>query len=73
MAGHKELKVGQESMDLVVSVDEMLKFFLKEKLYGLTSQIKRVAVSIPSNIAEGTGRQSQVEFIRFSIYCFRFC
>lgn len=62
---HKELKVGHESMNSIVSVDEMLKFFLKEKLYGLTSQIKRAAVSIPSNISEGTGRQSQVEFIRF--------
>lgn len=65
MASHKDLKVWQESMDLVVSVYEMLRFFPKEEVYGLTSQIKRAAVSVPSNIAEGAGRQSQAEFIRF--------
>ncbi|MCY4780819.1 four helix bundle protein [Sphingobacterium sp. UT-1RO-CII-1] len=65
MASHKDLKVWQESMDLVVSVYETVRFFPKEEVYGLTSQIKRAAVSIPSNIAEGAGRQSQAEFIRF--------
>lgn len=65
MASHKDLKVWQESMDLVVSVYETVRFFPKEEVYGLTSQIKRASVSIPSNIAEGAGRQSQAEFIRF--------
>ncbi|WP_291066206.1 four helix bundle protein [Empedobacter sp. UBA5036] len=65
MASHKELKVWQESMDLVVCVYETVKIFPKEELYGLTNQMKRSAVSIPSNIAEGAGRQSQAEFIRF--------
>ncbi|WP_407401836.1 four helix bundle protein [Chryseobacterium sp.] len=65
MASHKELKVWQESMNLVVLIYETVKSFPKEEMYGLTSQIKRAAVSIPSNIAEGAGRQSQVEFIRF--------
>jgi len=65
MASHKELKVWQESMDLVVCIYETVKNFPKEELYGLTSQMKRSAVSIPSNIAEGAGRQSQAEFIRF--------
>ncbi|MGV1002096.1 four helix bundle protein [Empedobacter falsenii] len=65
MASHKELKVWQESMDLVVSVYECVRTFPKEEMYGLTSQMKRSAVSIPSNIAEGAGRQSQAEFIRF--------
>lgn len=65
MASHKELKIWQESMDLVVVVYETVRTFPKEEMYGLTSQIKRAAISIPSNIAEGAGRQSQVEFIRF--------
>lgn len=65
MASHKGLKVWQESMDLVVSVYETASFFPKEEVYGLTSQIKRAEVSIPSNIAEGAGRQSKAEFIRF--------
>ncbi len=65
MASHKELKVWQESMDLVVCIYETVKNFPKEELYGLTSQMKRSALSIPSNIAEGAGRQSQAEFIRF--------
>lgn len=65
MASHKELKVWEESMDLVVSVYQTVSVFPKEEMYGLTSQIKRAAVSIPSNIAEGAGRQSQAEFVRF--------
>ena len=65
MASHKELKVWQESMDLVVSVYQEVSSFPKDEMYGLTSQIKRAVVSIPSNIAEGAGRQSRAEFIRF--------
>ncbi|WP_291088949.1 four helix bundle protein [Empedobacter sp. UBA7494] len=65
MASHKELKVWQESMNLVVEIYKITNHFPKEELYALTSQMKRSAVSIPSNIAEGAGRQSQAEFIRF--------
>ncbi|MGV0845883.1 four helix bundle protein [Empedobacter falsenii] len=65
MASHKELKVWQESMDLVVCIYETVKIFPKEELYGLTSQMKRSALSIPSNIAEGAGRNGKAEYCRF--------
>ncbi|MFW6308182.1 MAG: four helix bundle protein, partial [Campylobacterales bacterium] len=53
------------SMELAKQVYLKTKNFPKEELYGLTSQIRRCAVSIPSNIAEGRGRQSNKEFVRF--------
>ncbi|WLD22539.1 four helix bundle protein [Flavobacterium dauae] len=65
MESHKDLKVWQESMDLVVEIYKQTKLFLKEELYALTSQMKRSAVSIPSNIAEGAGRKGTAEFCRF--------
>ena len=46
---------------------EISKFFPKEEIYGLTSQIRRAAVSIPSNIAEGASRQSSKEFIHIAL------
>jgi len=52
----KELKVWQKSIDLSVEVYEITLYFSKEEKYGLTSQINRCAVSIPSNIAEGAGK-----------------
>jgi four helix bundle protein len=52
-------------MDLAVSVYELSKGFPKEELYGMTSQMRRSAISIPSNIAEGTGRNNQGEFKQF--------
>ena len=62
---YKDLIVWQKSMELVVVVYEATKVFPKEELYGLTSQIRRAAVSIPSNIAEGQGRESKKEFFQF--------
>jgi four helix bundle protein len=52
-------------MELVVAVYDVTKKFPKEEMYGLTSQIRRAAVSIPSNIAEGEGRESKKEFYQF--------
>ncbi|MBN1981845.1 MAG: four helix bundle protein [Chitinivibrionales bacterium] len=65
MKNYRDLIVWQKSMDLVVAVYEITKRFPKEEVYGLTSQIRRAVVSIPSNIAEGEGRESKNEFFRF--------
>lgn len=62
---YRDLIVWQKAIGLTVNVYEMTKKFPKEELYGLTSQIRRAAVSIPSNIAEGQGRRSPMEFLRF--------
>jgi four helix bundle protein len=61
----KELIVWQRAMDLVVLTYQLTGFFPKEEKYGLISQIQRCAVSIPSNIAEGSGRVSTKEFQHF--------
>ena len=65
MQTHKDLKLYQISMELVTDVYKCTAKFPKEELFGLTSQIRRAAVSIPSNIAEGAGRLSQKEFRNF--------
>jgi len=65
MKTYTELFVWQKAMELVTSVYRETRNFPKEEIYGLTSQIRRSAVSIPSNIAEGFGRKSQQDFIRF--------
>lgn len=62
---YKELVVWQKSIDLVVDIYALLKSFPKDEVFSLVSQIKRAAVSIPSNIAEGTERTSTKEFIHF--------
>jgi len=60
---HKDLEVWKKTMDLAAQDYSLTARFPKEELYGLTSQIRRSAVSIPSNIAEGAARQSTKEFI----------
>jgi carbamoyl-phosphate synthase large subunit len=60
-----ELRVWQLSMDLVEWVYKLTSEFPRREMYGLPSQMRRAAVSIPSNIAEGQARQSQKEFLRF--------
>lgn len=65
MRTHKDLEVWQQSMRMVTSVYELTKEFPKEEMYGLTNQIRRAAVSVPSNIAEGAARHSRKEFIQF--------
>mgnify|MGYP000721690530 FL=1 len=65
MSGHKDLNAWKKSMQLVLDVYSLTSEFPKEEIYGLTSQIRRSAVSIPSNIAEGAARNSQKEFSHF--------
>lgn len=55
---YKELLIWQKGIKLVVLVYKLTKTFPKEELYALTSQLKRASISIPSNIAEGFGRQT---------------
>lgn len=62
---HKDLKVWKESMNLVETIYRVTKGFPKEEQFGLTLQMRRASVSIPSNIAEGAGRKSNLEFCRF--------
>ena len=57
MVGYKNLEAWKKAMLLVKEVYEITKGFPKEELYGISSQAKRAAISIPSNIAEGCGRQ----------------
>jgi four helix bundle protein len=61
----KDLIAWQKAMDLVEMVYRLTKQFTPEELYGLTSQLRRAVVSIPSNIAEGQGRNTENEFNRF--------
>ena len=62
---YKDLIAWQKSMELVTAVYRETTSFPKNELFGLTSQLRRAAVSIPSNIAEGQGRLSEKEFRHF--------
>ena len=62
---YRELIAWQKAMDFVEEVYRMTRGFPKEELYGITSQVRRAAISIPSNIAEGQGRQTTGEFRQF--------
>lgn len=70
MKTYKDLIVWQKSIELVASVYELTDGFPREEIFGLTSQIRRAAVSIPSNIAEGKMRGGNVEFRRFLLIAF---
>jgi four helix bundle protein len=65
---HKDLDAWKQAMDLVTMVYETTRSFPKEEVYGLTSQIRRAAVSIPSNISEGAARPGRKEFLAFLGY-----
>lgn len=62
---YKDLQVWKVSMELVINVYNITEKFPKSELFGLTSQLRRSAVSIPSNIAEGAGWKNPKEFIQF--------
>jgi four helix bundle protein len=65
MQSFRDLQVWQRSMELTVAVYRLTKNFPREEAFGLTSQVRRSAVSIPSNIAEGHGRMNPREFKHF--------
>jgi four helix bundle protein len=62
---HKDLIVWQRSIDLVTAIYQLTDHFPKQEIYGLTSQMRRAAVSIPSNIAEGRYRGSKRDYSQF--------
>jgi len=62
---YRDLMVWQKAMEMVTEIYRMTQAFPREEIYGLTSQIRRAAVSIPSNIAEGQGRLTRGEFRQF--------
>ena len=64
LKNYKELKVWQRSYQLCLEIYRITKEFPKEERYGLTSQTRRAAVSVPSNIAEGYGRKTTLEYIQ---------
>ena len=65
MKDFRQLKVWEKSHQLALAIYKATKEFPKEKLYGLTSQIRRASMSIPTNIAEGCGRNTDADFARF--------
>ena len=67
MAGYRELKVWRLAMELAEEVYKLCTEFPKHEVYGLTSQLQRAAVSVPSNIAEGQARNSSKEFGHFLV------
>jgi four helix bundle protein len=62
---HYNLLVWQEAMEMVQDVYRVTKEFPKEEIYALTAQMRRSAISVPSNIAEGAGRTGSKEFLHF--------
>ena len=65
MRDFRKLDVWEKSHQLTLAVYRITRDFPKEELYGLTSQMRRACVSIPANIAEGSGRESLAERVRF--------
>jgi four helix bundle protein len=64
-SGFRDLRVWKDGMDLVEQVYRLTRDFPKQELYGLTNQLRRAAVSVPSNIAEGQARTHVKEYLQF--------
>jgi four helix bundle protein len=65
ISSYRDLEVWKRSMELVANIYGITQAFPKEELYGLTNQLRRAAVSVPANIAEGWGRGTTREYIQF--------
>ncbi|MCX6120610.1 MAG: four helix bundle protein [Ignavibacteriales bacterium] len=65
MRNFRELKIWQKGMDIVTGVYQLTSLLPKDEKFGLKTQLQRAAVSIPSNIAEGCSRNSEIDFKRF--------
>ena len=65
MRDHTKLRAFELADEITIMTYRMTKGFPKEEIFGLTSQMRRAAVSVPSNIVEGCARESQVEYLRF--------
>ncbi|WP_298155467.1 four helix bundle protein [Flavobacterium sp.] len=70
MKDYRKLLVWQKAHQLALDVYKEVKVFPKEEMFGLSSQMKRAAISIPMNIAEGCGRKTDKDFCRFLIIAF---
>jgi len=64
----RDLRVWQEAMKLTAEIYKATVAFPRHELYGLSQQVRRAAVSVPSNIAEGKGHRSDKEFVRFLLH-----
>ena len=70
MRDHTKLRAFEMADEVVVLVYQVTTGFPKEEMYGLTSQMRRAAVSVPSNIVEGCARDSQADYLRFLTMAF---
>ena len=70
MRDHYKLRAFEMADEVAVAAYQVTKCFPREEIYGLTSQIRRAAVSVPSNIVEGCARDSQSDYLRFLIIAF---
>ncbi|MER9432390.1 four helix bundle protein [Mesorhizobium sp. M0408] len=65
IASYRDLIVWQQAMDLTVAIYQVTRTWPKNEIYGLTSQVRRAATSVPANIAEGYGRESRASYQQF--------
>jgi four helix bundle protein len=65
LKSYRDLLVWQKALDLTILIYRLSEGFPKTEIYGLTSQVRRASVSVPSNIAEGYGRGSRKEYLQF--------
>ncbi|MFC1713892.1 four helix bundle protein [Candidatus Poribacteria bacterium] len=65
MRNYRKLGVWQHADELTVQIYRVTQRFLSTEMYGITSQLRRAAYSVPANIAEGSGRESNADYLRF--------